>query len=230
MAKEYIEKEAALAIIARKQNNSLNDVVVDACGQLYAETNSLPTQEDTSDTHLLDMLLEAINYVYKQLDGKYGNLSYVVSDKVKYIERVRAEKIEKKKREEYEARERGEAKPEADVNKWVVTNAFLHCAQAGKIVSEMYGDKLNNLRNRDKYIAFLQQVNLDDRFGELAEILQRYGVMPAPKEQPEADLEAVKDAYCDVCGHFHHTTPHHICRLDCRYYTDFINRLNSKNK
>ena len=69
---------------------------------------------DTSDSHLLDMLLEAINYVYKQLDGKYDNLSYVVSDKVKYIERVRAEKIEQKMREEYEARDRGEDKQETD--------------------------------------------------------------------------------------------------------------------
>jgi len=42
----------------------------------------------------------------------------------------------------------------------------------------------------NQYIAFLGQVNLDDRFGELAEILQRYGAMPAPKEQPEEDLEA----------------------------------------
>lgn len=84
---------------------------------------------------------------------------------------------------------------DADVNKWAVTNAFLHCDKAGKIVSEMYGDKLNNPRNRDKYLAFLQQVNLDDRFGELAEILQRYGAMPASKEQPEADLEAEAERF-----------------------------------
>lgn len=80
--------------------------------------------------------------------------------------------------------------PEPAVNKHAVKHAFLHCAQAGKIVSEMYGDKFNNPCNRDKYIAFLGQVNLDDRFGELAGILQKYGAMPAPKEQPEADLEA----------------------------------------
>lgn len=79
------------------------------------------------------------------------------------------------------------------VDRWVVTNAFLHCEKAGKVVSEMYGDRLNNPRNRDKYLAFLQQVNLDDRFGELAEILQRYGAMPAPKEQPVSDLEAEID-------------------------------------
>ena len=88
---------------------------------------------------------------------------------------------------------RGSIAPEADVNKHAVKHAFLHCDKAGKIVSEMYGDKINNSRNIDKYLAFLKQVELDDRFGELAEILQRYGAMPAPKQQPEADLEAEID-------------------------------------
>lgn len=163
MAKEYIEKKAVMGAIDRlesENNCGTSDFIESkriAYKQVTEAINSLPTQEDKSDAHLLDMLLEAINYVYKQLDGKYGNLSYVVSDKVKYIERVRAEKIEQKKHEEFEARERGYAKA-------------------------------------------------------------------------EVDLEAVKDAYCDVCGHFHHTTPHYICRLDCLYYTDFINRLNPKHK
>jgi hypothetical protein len=79
--------------------------------------------------------------------------------------------------------------PEADVNKHAVKHAFLHCDKAGKIVSEMYGDKINNPRNIDKYLAFLKQVELDDRFGELAGILQRYGAMTAPKEQPETDFD-----------------------------------------
>jgi hypothetical protein len=127
---EYIEKKAVTDWLGGRFNSakekaaqafrsnahlvcSLYEGIGDCCTEAERFINSLPTQEDKSDTHLLDMLLEAINYVYKQLDGKYGNLSYVVSDKVKYIERVRAEKIEKKKREEFEARERGEAKPEA---------------------------------------------------------------------------------------------------------------------
>ncbi len=87
----------------------------------------------------------------------------------------------------------GSIAPEADVNRWAVTHAFLHCDKAGKIVSEMYGDKFNNQRNIDKYLAFLKQVELDDRFGELGGILLRYGAMPAPKEQPEADLVAEID-------------------------------------
>lgn len=29
------------------------------------------------------------------------------------------------------------------------------------------------------------------------------------------------DAYCKVCGHYHHTVPTHICRQDCDYYTKF---------
>ncbi|MBO7684799.1 MAG: hypothetical protein J6V72_00350, partial [Kiritimatiellae bacterium] len=104
----------------------------------------------------------------------------------------------------------GSIAPEADVNKWAVTNAFLHCEKAGKIVSEMYGDKLNNPRNRDKYLAFLQQVNLDDRFGELSEILRRYGAMPAPKEQPEADLEAEISRFEDELHGFEGSS-----RADC---------------
>jgi len=79
------------------------------------ETNKMLV-EDTSDTNLLDMLLEAINYAYMQLDGKYGSLSYVVSDKVKYIERVRAEKNEQKKREECDLKS-SEAKSETDLKK-----------------------------------------------------------------------------------------------------------------
>jgi hypothetical protein len=93
----------------------MNTIIEEIRKRIKARKDNVNAAEDTSDTHLLDMLLEAINYVYKQLDGKYGNLSYVVSDKVKYIERVRAEKIEQKKREEFEARERGEVKPEADL-------------------------------------------------------------------------------------------------------------------
>lgn len=29
------------------------------------------------------------------------------------------------------------------------------------------------------------------------------------------------DAYCKVCGHYSHTVPTHICRHDCRYFSDF---------
>lgn len=109
---EYIEKKAVNAEIERLKREEYNggtmceDVALDALECVGSFINFLPTQEDKSDTHLLDMLLDAINYTYKQLDGKYGNLSYVVSDKVKYIERVRAEKIEQRQRAEYEARER----------------------------------------------------------------------------------------------------------------------------
>ena len=82
------------------------------------------------------------------------------------------------------------------MNKHAITYAFLKCERCGKIVSEMYGEKFNNIpRNNDKYLAFLKQVELDDRFGELAGILQRYGAMPEPKEQPNADLEAEVDKY-----------------------------------
>lgn len=121
--------------------------------------------------------------------------------------------------------------PEVDMNKHAITYAFLKCERCGKIVSEMYGEKFNNIpRNRDKYLAFLKQVELDDRFGELAGILQRYGAMPKPKEQPEVDLEKVCDAYCKVCGHYSHTTPTHICRQACDYFKKFEAELNRKEE
>ena len=37
----------------------------------------------------------------------------------------------------------------------------------------------------------------------------------------EEMIEKACDAYCKVCGHYAHTVPKHICRHDCRYYSDF---------
>ena len=37
----------------------------------------------------------------------------------------------------------------------------------------------------------------------------------------DKEKERIYDAYCDVCGHYAHTTPHHICRHACDYFTDF---------
>ena len=34
-------------------------------------------------------------------------------------------------------------------------------------------------------------------------------------------IDKACDAYCKVCGHFAHTVPTHICRHDCRYFSDF---------
>lgn len=42
--------------------------------------------------------------------------------------------------------------------------------------------------------------------------------------------EQALNAYCDVCGHYHHTVPNHICRLDCDYYSNFKNKLKGGNK
>lgn len=34
-------------------------------------------------------------------------------------------------------------------------------------------------------------------------------------------IEKACDAYCKVCGHFAHSVPTHICRHDCKYFSDF---------
>ena len=37
----------------------------------------------------------------------------------------------------------------------------------------------------------------------------------------EEMIERACDAYCKVCGHYAHTTPTHICRHACDYYSNF---------
>ena len=37
----------------------------------------------------------------------------------------------------------------------------------------------------------------------------------------DAFIEKACDAYCKVCGHYAHSVPTHICRHDCRYFSDF---------
>lgn len=54
------------------------------CDDLIREIESIQ-QEHPDYKKLLDSLLEAISYSYAQTDGTYGDLAYVVSDKVKYI-------------------------------------------------------------------------------------------------------------------------------------------------
>lgn len=43
--------------------------------------------------------------------------------------------------------------------------------------------------------------------------------------EKEEMTKRVCDAYCKVCGHYHHTTPNHICRQACDYYKDFIQAM-----
>ena len=62
---EYIEKKAVIEEIERLENKFTS--VEFFAEDLTKAINSLPTKEDTSDTHLLDMLLEAIKYTHKQL-------------------------------------------------------------------------------------------------------------------------------------------------------------------
>lgn len=34
-------------------------------------------------------------------------------------------------------------------------------------------------------------------------------------------LNKAYNAYCQICGHYAHSVPTHICRQNCQYYTDF---------
>ena len=44
----------------------------------------------------------------------------------------------------------------------------------------------------------------------------------------EAFMKKVFDAYCKVCGHYHHTVPTHICRQNCDYFSDFKKYMEDK--
>lgn len=76
------------------------------------------------------------------------------------------------------------AKKEDDVNEETkldvypsaVKSRFLRSGKEGKIIKEMYKDRFDDITpNRVKYLTFLRQVELDARFYELDEILNRYG-------------------------------------------------------
>lgn len=65
-------------------------------------------------------------------------------------------------------------KPGIDPN--VVRSDFLRCGREGKVVAKMYGTIFDHIHpNRIKYLTFLRQVEKEGRYGELNDILKRYG-------------------------------------------------------
>ena len=49
-----------------------------------------------------------------------------------------------------------------------------------------------------------------------------------PKINERKLIKVAQDAYCKVCGHYHHTVPNHICRQDCDYYKRFNSILENE--
>ena len=50
------------------------------------------------------------------------------------------------------------------------------------------------------------------------------------QKQLKVDLEKACDAYCKVCGHYHHTTPTYICRHTCDYFDEFKALLSARKE
>jgi hypothetical protein len=50
---------------------------------------------------------------------------------------------------------------------------------------------------------------------------ERLAVKDIEYIRKDALIEKACDAYCKVCGHFAHSVPTHICRHDCKYFSDF---------
>ena len=85
----------------------------------------------------------------------------------------------KKTMERVEKEKKHAEKPEIakrDIDPNALRSDFLRCGREGKVVAEMYGNIFDHIRpNRIKYLTFLRQVEQDGRYGELNDILKRYG-------------------------------------------------------
>lgn len=85
----------------------------------------------------------------------------------------------KKTMERVEKEKKHAEKPEIakrDIDPNALRSDFLRCGREGKVVAEMYGNIFDHIRpNRIKYLTFLRQVEKDGRYGELNDILKRYG-------------------------------------------------------
>ena len=66
-------------------------------------------------------------------------------------------------------------------------------------------------------------VDADDEFRDSF----LYGFIEKHKEddieytRTDVLIEKACNAYCKVCGHYAHSVPTHICRHDCKYFSDF---------
>jgi hypothetical protein len=67
-----------------------------------------------------------------------------------------------------------------------------------------------------------EKIYIDDPSGEFND---HWSVYPNDDSveytSTDAFIEKACDAYCKVCGHYAHSVPTHICRHDCRYFSDF---------
>jgi len=70
----------------------------------------------------------------------------------------------------------GEEKLEATISPHAVKHAFLKSEKALIIIKELYNKQFDDITpNRIKYLNFLKQVEVDGKFGELNELLKKYG-------------------------------------------------------
>lgn len=51
------------------------------------------------------------------------------------------------------------------------------------------------------------------------------GMKEGLKKGGKDTIEKACDVYCEVCGHYAHTVPAHICRQACDYYKSFRNKM-----
>jgi hypothetical protein len=67
-----------------------------------------------------------------------------------------------------------------------------------------------------------EKIYIDDPTGEFNDHWSVYQNDDSVEyTRTDAFIEKACDAYCKVCGHYAHSVPTHICRHDCRYFSDF---------
>jgi hypothetical protein len=71
-----------------------------------------------------------------------------------------------------------------------------------------------------------EKIYIDDPTGEFNDHWSVYQNDDSVEyTRTDAFIGKACDAYCKVCGHYAHSVPTHICRHDCRYFSDFKNYM-----
>ena len=70
-----------------------------------------------------------------------------------------------------------------------------------------------------------EKIYLDPALDALTKALSEKTEDDVEYTRTDVFIDKACDAYCKVCGHFAHSVPTHICRHDCRYFSDFKNYM-----
>ncbi len=76
-----------------------------------------------------------------------------------------------------------------------------------------------------EHIEYIRKDVVDDMLATAEDHAYFAGSEHIREKLTNAFIEKACDAYCEVCGHYPHTTPDYICRQACDYYMRFKNYM-----